>query len=43
MSPAGEYNSPMLAYGAALVLIVIVLALNLAIAFIGRARNVQRS
>jgi phosphate transport system permease protein len=43
MSPAGEYNSPMLAYGAALVLIVIVLALNLAIAFIGRARNVQQS
>jgi phosphate transport system permease protein len=43
MSPAGEYNSPALAYGAALVLIVIVLALNLAIAFIGRSRNREQT
>ncbi len=43
MSPAGEYNSPMLAYGAALVLIVVVLGLNLAIAFIGRSARGHES
>jgi phosphate transport system permease protein len=41
MSPAGEYNSPALAYGAALVLIVIILLLNVVIALIGRTKQQQ--
>ncbi len=35
-SPAGEGNAPLLAFGAALVLILIVLVLNIIAAFIGR-------
>ncbi len=41
MAPSGEYNSPMLAYGAALVLIMVVLVLNVAIALIGRQAQQQ--
>jgi phosphate transport system permease protein len=37
-SPAGEGNSPALAYGAALVLMAVVLALNIAAVVVGRRR-----
>jgi phosphate transport system permease protein len=40
-SPAGEGNAPQLAFGAALVLIGIVLVLNLIAAFIGRRSNLD--
>lgn len=38
-SPAGEGNAPTKAFGAAFLLVLIVLALNLAVAFLGRTRR----
>ena len=41
-SPAGEGNAPELAYGGAMVLILLVISLNAAATFVGRARKQTR-
>jgi phosphate transport system permease protein len=40
-SPAGDGNSPGMAFGAGLVLILIILALNFIVEYIGRFSNIQ--
>jgi phosphate transport system permease protein len=42
-SPAGDGNAPEMAFGAAFLLVLIVLALNAAVAWVGRSANQERS